>query len=83
MKRQSRWTVGWIALALMLMLGFGPAQAQDSPVTAETPVLLTSCGQSPGPTYVKLFLGRMGVDHEVMEMATAQDLIDRQAAGNP
>jgi hypothetical protein len=52
-------------------------------VTAETPVLLTSCGQSPGPTFVKLFLGRMGLDYELLEQATAQDLIDHQAAGNP
>ena len=49
----------------------------------ETPVLLTSCGQSPGPTFVKLFLGRLGLDHELLEQATAQDLIDAQAAGTP
>ena len=49
----------------------------------ESPVLLTSCGQSPGPIFVKLFLGRMGVDHELLDQATAQDLIDAQAAGTP
>lgn len=83
MKWQSRWTLGLIALTLTLMLGFGPAEAQDSPVQGETPVLLASCGQSPGPIRVKLFLGRLGIEHEVVEMATAQDLMDRQAAGNP
>jgi hypothetical protein len=32
---------------------------------------------------VKLFLGRLGLDHEVLEQATAQDLLDRRDAGTP
>jgi hypothetical protein len=32
---------------------------------------------------VKLFLGRGGIDHQLLEQATAQDLIDAQASGNP
>lgn len=83
MMRQSRWMPGLVALTLMLMTGVGSVQAQDVGVVGETPVLLTSCGQSPGPTFVKLFLGRLGVDHEVLEMATAQDLLDAQSAGSP
>ena len=83
MMRQSRWTVGLVALVVMLMVGFGSLEAQDAGVTGETPVLLTSCGQSPGPTFVKLFLGRLGLDYELEDQATAQDLIDRQAAGSP
>jgi len=83
MMRQSRWMPGLVALTLMLMTGVGSVQAQDVGVVGETPVLLTSCGQSPGPTFVKLFLGRLGVDHEVLEQATAQDLLDAQSAGNP
>ncbi len=83
MMRQSRWISGLVALALMSMLGAGPVQAQDVGVVGDTPVLLTSCGQSPGPTFVKLFLGRLGVDHQLLEMATAQDLLDAKAAGNP
>lgn len=83
MMRQSRWMLGPVALVLMSMLGAGPVQAQDVGVVGDTPVLLSSCGQSPGPTFVKLFLGRLGVDHQVLEMATAQDLLDAKAAGNP
>ncbi|MCJ7628674.1 MAG: DUF6305 family protein [Longimicrobiales bacterium] len=83
MMRQSRWMLGPVALVLMSMLGVGPVQAQDVGVVGDTPVLLSSCGQSPGPTFVKLFLGRLGVDHQVLEMATAQDLLDAKAAGNP
>jgi len=83
MMRQTPWTVGLVALALVQAGGPRSLEAQTSEVTAEDPVLLTSCGQSPGPTFVKLFLGRLGLDHELMEQATAQDLVARQQAGNP
>lgn len=83
MMRRSRWIVGLVALALMLVSGIGSLEAQDVGVMGDTPVLLTSCGQSPGPTFVKLFLGRMEVNHELLDQATAQDLKDAQAAGTP
>ena len=83
MMRRSRWTLGLVAFALLLTAGMGSLQAQDSGVTADTPVLLTSCGQSPGPTMVRLFLNRLGLEHELLEQATAQDLVDRRSAGNP
>ena len=83
MMRRSRWSVGLVAPGLMVLACVTSAQAQDVGVAGDTPVLLTSCGQSPGPTFVKLFLGRLGVDHQTLEMATAQDLLDAQAAGNP
>jgi hypothetical protein len=73
---------GSVFLAALAVVN-APIQAQDAPVTAEVPVLLTSCGQSPGPTFVKLFLGRLGLDHELLEQATAQDLMDRQATETP
>ncbi len=83
MIRQDRWTVGLVALALVLVGGPRSLEAQEPEVTAEDPVLLTSCGQSPGPTFVRLFLGRLGLDFDLIERATAQDLMDRQEAGNP
>ena len=83
MNLHSRVLSGLLALTLILVAGFGSLEAQDPGVMGESPVLLTSCGQSPGPTFVKLFLGRMGVDHELLDQATAQDLIDAQAAGTP
>ena len=83
MMRQHRWMFGLVAITLMSMIGVGSLEAQDPGVVGETPVLLTSCGQSPGPTYVKLFLGRLGVDHELLEQATPQDLMDAQAGGTP
>ena len=81
--RTGRWIIGLAATALLVLAGQAPLEAQDAPVTAETPVLLTSCGQSPGPTMVRLFLNRLGLDHELLPQASAQDLADRQNAGNP
>jgi hypothetical protein len=74
---------GLVAFVLMLMCFSRTAEAQDPGVMGETPVLLTSCGQSPGPTFVKLFLGRLGFDHELKEQATAQDLVDAQSGRSP
>lgn len=51
--------------------------------TAEEPVLLTSCGQSPGPVRLKIFLTRLKVDYDYNLMATAQDLVSQKEAGNP
>jgi len=80
---QRRWLMGLVALTLMAFTGFSQARGQDPGVTGEPPVLLTSCGQSPGPSFVKLFLDRMDLAWEMKEQATAQDLADAQAAGNP
>jgi len=71
------------ATAFSILAALGSLQAQTPPVTAELPVLLTSCGQSPGPTRIEFFLNRLELEHEFLDMATAQDLIDRQASGHP
>jgi hypothetical protein len=63
-------TLAWLAL------GVGMLHAQESPVEAELPVLLTSCGQSPGPERVKFFLGRLEMEYEYLDQASAQHLID-------
>ncbi len=83
MKRHSRLAVGMVSLASMALAGVGALQAQEAPPTADLPVLLTSCGQSPGPARVRFFLNRLELEHEFIEQATAQDIIDRQEAGNP
>jgi len=83
MMRLGPLTLGMAATAFSILTALGPLGAQTSPVTAELPVLLTSCGQSPGPTRIQFFLNRLELEHEFLDMATAQDLMDRQAAGNP
>ena len=62
------------ALTGSTLAGTGALDAQDPPVTAELPVLLTSCGQSPGPERVKFFLKRLELDYEFVAQASAQHL---------
>ncbi len=83
MKRHGRFAVGITSLACMTLADAGPLLAQEAPLTAELPVLLTSCGQSPGPGRVRFFLTRLDLEHEFLEQATAQDLIDGTEAGTP
>lgn len=70
-----------LCLALTVVLVPAPAAAQEA--SAELPVLVTSCGQSPGPVRIEFFLKRLELDHEFKELATAEDLVARQQAGNP
>lgn len=51
--------------------------------TAKEPAVLTSCGQSPGPVRLKIFLTRLKVDYDYNLMVTADDLIARKNEGNP
>jgi hypothetical protein len=71
------------ATALFMFTGQGPLDAQDVPLTAEAPVLLTSCGQSPGPTRIQFFLNRLDIDHEFLDVVTAEELSARAQAGSP
>jgi hypothetical protein len=76
------------AAAAVLMLGWpvaAAAQATPQPAVpaAKPPVLLASCGQSPGPQQLLFFLRRNSIEHELSERATAQQLVERQRAGRP
>jgi len=70
---------GWILASLML-LPFAPdLQSQ----TAQEPVLLTSCGQSPGPVRLKIFMQRLELNFDYNLMATAADLVAKKNEGKP
>ncbi len=63
------------ALALALtVLAAATAGAQPAAPTLAEPVLLTSCGQSPGPVRIQVFLKKLGIAHEYKAEATAADL---------
>ncbi len=71
---------GLIALGACLAALAGlPFLARAQAPTAEAPVLLTSCGQSPGPVMLKVILQKIGVPFELDPLATAADL----GAGKP
>lgn len=63
-----------LGLALGLALAAGSASAQGTTPKAQAPILLLSCGQSPGPARIKVFLQRQGVDYDLKETATVKDL---------
>jgi hypothetical protein len=63
----------------LLTIGHLSAQAQ----TAQEPVLLTSCGQSPGPVRLKVFMQRLNLDFEYNALATAADLAAKKKEGKP
>lgn len=69
-----------VALGVGLVAVAGlPVLAHAQAPTADAPVLLTSCGQSPGPVMLKVILQKIGVPFELNPLATAADL----GAGKP
>jgi hypothetical protein len=74
--------ISWIiTIAVVLGLAFSPASAQKQTVKLEQPVLLTSCGQSPGPLKIKVFFGRLNVDYVYNLQASAGDLVAKKKEG--
>jgi hypothetical protein len=74
-----RWSV--LILAVLALSAAATAFAQAKPaaapgpaVKAQAPVLLTSCGQSPGAVTVGVFLRRLQVEYDLKETATVKDL---------
>lgn len=70
-----------LALALGLVTGAAPLFAQaakpaaaPAAAKAQAPVLLTSCGQSPGAVTVGVFLRRLQVDYDLKDTGSAKDL---------
>jgi len=75
-----------ILLAVTFALAF--SAGQPVPVKPELPVLITSCGQSPGATMLKVIFTKMKLDpetkaYEVNMLAAADDLRAARTAGHP
>lgn len=68
---------------LLLTMGAVPYAGQDKAVKAETPVLVTSCGQSPGPNTIKVVLQRLKLAGDTDPLATAETLKAKAAEGTP
>lgn len=78
----SRRSTAGLTLLLSLLLIPETASTQEVP-TAPEPVLVTSCGQSPGPLKVKVFAQRLGIDFEYNTLAMAEDLVEAKEVGTP
>lgn len=57
------------------------SQEQQAAIKAELPLLVTSCGQSPGPNYFNVFLKRLKYDFVYDTEATAKTLFDLKEEG--
>ena len=54
------------------------AWAQPAAPKAQAPVLVTSCGQSPGPLKLTVFLKRLGIEYDYKSDATDKDLASKK-----
>ena len=69
------------AVVIAALAAFGPAPealAQAAPPRAQAPVLVTSCGQSPGPLKLTVFLKRLGIEHDYKTDATDKDIASKK-----
>jgi hypothetical protein len=69
--------------ALILVLAPPHAASQADAAKAELPILVTSCGQSNGPTTVKIVLQRLKLAFDIEPQATAGTLRAKAQAGTP
>jgi hypothetical protein len=70
---------------IALVFAFAPAAltAQAQEAKAELPVLVTSCGQSIGPTTIKVVLQRLKMTYDIDPLATPETLQAKAKAGTP
>jgi len=71
------------AAASLLVLLPGSYAAQAPAAKAELPVLVTSCGQSNGPTTVKIVLQRLKMAFDIDPLATPEMIQAKAKAGTP
>lgn len=72
-----------IFLALILVFTLSGFNNSGWAQTAEEPVILTSCGQSPGPVRLKIFMQKLNMDFEYNLLVTAKDLVAAKESGKP
>jgi len=70
-------------IAVTLVAFFLTSHGQSFAQTASEPVLLTSCGQSPGPVRMKVFLQKLAVNFEYNALAKPEDLQAKKKEGKP
>jgi hypothetical protein len=67
-----------VLAALGLVWVAADAWAQPAAPKAQAPVLVTSCGQSPGPLKLTVFLKRLGIEYDYKTDATDKDLATKK-----
>jgi hypothetical protein len=83
MTKHYRFSAIFLAAALVLTLGPASLPGQGLEAKAELPVLVTSCGQSIGPTTIKVVLQRLKLAYDIDPLATPETLQAKAKAGTP
>lgn len=88
MRKTSKLFASIALFFLVLSMGGTLPAGQYDPPKAELPVIVTSCGQSPGATMLKVIFMRMKLEHppkayEINMLATSNDLKSAKDAGTP
>jgi hypothetical protein len=73
----------FLSILVVLLLVWSPVWSQKQAVKLDQPVLLTSCGQSPGPLKIKVFLAKLSIDHVYNLQASVADLAAKKKEGKP
>ena len=81
MTKTHRSAAAFAAIVLFLLPAAVAVRAQEA--KAELPVLITSCGQSNGPTTIKVVMQRLKMPFDIDPMATAGTLQAKAKAGTP
>ncbi len=71
MRKCRSFPLALFAAALILGCGSALPAGQAPQPKAETPALITSCGQSPGPTTVKVVMQKLKLAYDIDPLATA------------
>jgi hypothetical protein len=71
-----------LAAAVLVLLPVA-LTSQTPEAKADLPVLVTSCGQSIGPTTIKVVLQRLKLEYEIDPLATPETLQAKAKAGTP
>ncbi len=72
-------TASAAACAALILAVSVPCLAQSvPPPRAQAPILVTSCGQSPGPVRITVFLKKLAIEFDYKEIATAKDLASKR-----
>lgn len=72
-----------IPVLILVSAFFSLAASQAPAQTASEPVLLTSCGQSPGPVRLKIFLQKLNIIFDYNLQARSDDLVAKMKEGKP
>jgi hypothetical protein len=80
---RSHKVVAVLALAAAVVLVPLALAAQAPGPKAETPALITSCGQSNGPTTIKIVMQRLKLAYDIDPLATPETLQAKAKAGTP